>query len=248
VIEIRDLHKSYNGQAVLRGTTLTIGDGESVVVIGRSGCGKSVLLKHIVGLIKPDSGQIVIDGTDIVPLNERELGPTRMQMGLLFQSAALFDSMTVAGNVGFPLREQRNLSKSEIEAKVSEALEIVGLAGTQEKMPAELSGGMRKRVGLARAVICRPKYILYDEPTTGLDPLVADSINNLILQLSERFNCTSIAVTHDMKSAYKIADRIAMLHEGRILLTGTPEEIQSSSDPVVKKFITGTADPQEIDF
>jgi phospholipid/cholesterol/gamma-HCH transport system ATP-binding protein len=248
VIEIHDLHKGFNGQPVLRGTTLTIRDGENTVVLGRSGGGKSVLLKHIVGLIRPDAGKIVIDGADIGPLNERELGPIRRKTGFLFQGAALFDSMTVAQNVGFPLREQRNLSAKEIAEKVVEALEIVGLAGTQDKMPAELSGGMRKRVGLARAVICRPKYILYDEPTTGLDPLVADSINNLILQLGERFQCTAIAVTHDMKSAYKIAKQIAMLHEGRIRTTGTPEEIQASTDPVVRKFITGTADPQEINF
>ena len=248
MIDIHDLHKSFGGQPVLRGTSLRIEDGENLVVIGRSGGGKSVLLKHIVGLVKPETGKIVIDGVDIVPLNERRLGPTRRQMGMLFQGAALFDSMTVAENVGFPLREQRHLSPEEIEERVVEALEIVGLAGTQNQMPAELSGGMRKRVGLARAVICRPKYILYDEPTTGLDPVVADSINKLILQLGERFDCTAIAVTHDMKSAYKIADRIAMLHEGRILLTGAPEEFQQSQDPIVRKFITGTSDLQEIDF
>ncbi|MSR64589.1 MAG: ABC transporter ATP-binding protein [Verrucomicrobiae bacterium] len=248
MIEISDLHKSYNGQAVLRGVNLHIKDGENLVVIGRSGGGKSVLLKHITGLIKPDSGKIVIDGTDMVPLNENQLVPFRRQMGLLFQSAALFDSMTVSENVGFPLKEQRNLSVTEIEEKVAEALEIVGLAGTQKKMPSELSGGMRKRVGLARAVICRPRYILYDEPTTGLDPVVADSINNLILQLGDRFDSTAIAVTHDMKSAYKIADRIAMLHDGHILMVGTPDELQASKDPIVRKFITGTADPQEIDF
>lgn len=248
MIEIQDLHKSFGEQPVLRSTNLTIRDGENLVVIGRSGCGKSVLLKHIVGLMKPDAGKIVIDGADIVPLNERELGPIRLKTGFLFQSAALFDSMTVSENVSFPLREQRNLSPGEIQEKVAEALEIVGLEGTQEKMPAELSGGMRKRVGLARAVICRPKYILYDEPTTGLDPLVGDSINNLILQLGERFDCTAIAVTHDMKSAFKIADRIAMLHEGGIRTAGTPEEIQGSKDPIVQKFITGTADPKQIDF
>ena len=248
MIEIQDLQKSFNQQPVLRGASLRIEDGENLVVIGRSGGGKSVMLKHIAGLVKPEAGKIVIDGTDIVPLNETQLGPTRRQMGMLFQGAALFDSMTVAGNVGFPLKEQSNLSDAEVDDKVAEALEIVGLAGTQQKMPSELSGGMRKRVGLARAVICRPKYILYDEPTTGLDPVVADSINNLILQLGDRFDCTAIAVTHDMKSAYKIADRIAMLHEGRILTTGTPEEIQASTDPIVKKFITGTADPQEIEF
>lgn len=248
MIEIDDLHKSFNGQPVLRGVKLRIEEGENLVVIGRSGCGKSVLLKHIVGIMKPDRGKIVIDGTDIVPLNERALGPTRRQMGMLFQGAALFDSMNVAENVGFPLREQRNLSDDEIARKVAEALEIVGLEGTQKKMPAELSGGMRKRVGLARAVICRPKYILYDEPTTGLDPIGTDSINNLILQLGERFNCTAIAVTHDMKSAYKIADRIAMLYDGQILEAGTPKEIQQSQNPIVQKFITGTSDPREIDF
>lgn len=248
MIQITNLQKSYKGQSVLRGVNLQIPERENFVIIGRSGGGKSVLLKHIVGLVKPDTGKIEVDGTDIVPLNERELGPFRLQMGMLFQGAALFDSMTVAENVGFPLREQRHSSPAEIQQKVAEALEIVGLGGTQQKMPSELSGGMRKRVGLARAVICRPKYILYDEPTTGLDPVVADSINNLILQLGERFDCTAIAVTHDMKSVFKIADRVAMLHEGRIVITGTPEEIQASQDTVVRKFITGTADPQEIDF
>ena len=248
MIEIQHLMKSFNGQAVLRGVDLRIDEGENLVVIGRSGCGKSVLLKHIIGLLKPDSGKIVVDGVDIVPLNETQLGPTRRKMGMLFQGAALFDSMTVAENIGFPLREQRNMSQGEIDGKVAEALDIVGLAGTQKKMPSELSGGMRKRVGLARAVIGRPKYILYDEPTTGLDPVVADSINNLILQLGEQFDCTAIAVTHDMKSVYKIADCVAMLHEGTILTVGTPEEIQASKDPIVQKFITGTADPKEIEF
>ncbi|MCX7823955.1 MAG: ABC transporter ATP-binding protein [Verrucomicrobiae bacterium] len=244
MIQIKSLAKSFRSTRVLQDVNLTIPDGESLVIIGRSGCGKSVLLKHIIGLLKPDAGEVVIDGVDIVPLNERQLAPVRQQFGMLFQGAALFDSMTVAENIAFAL-ERLRLTPKEVARRVAESLEIVGLAGTQEKMPAELSGGMKKRVALARAVVGNPKVLLFDEPTTGLDPITADSINNLILDLCERFAVTSIAVTHDMVSAYKIADRIAMLHEGRIHATGTPEEIQAAADPVVDKFIHGRAEAKD---
>jgi phospholipid/cholesterol/gamma-HCH transport system ATP-binding protein len=241
MIEIRELHKALNGLRVLQGVALTIQKGETMVVMGRSGCGKSVLLKHLVGLMKPDRGSVLIDGVDIVPLSEREMAPIRKKFGVLFQSAALFDSMSVFDNVAFPLREDRKFSAEDIKQRVLETLEIVGLAKTQDKMPAELSGGMRKRVGLARAVIRRPEIILYDEPTTGLDPIAADRINDLILQLSDRFKVTSVAVTHDLKSAFKIADRIAMLDGGVISTVGAVEEFKNSPDPRVQNFIAGVA-------
>lgn len=248
MIQIEQLHRSFRGVPVLRGVDFIVQDGETVVIIGRSGCGKSVLLKHLCGLLKPDRGRVIVDGVDIVPLGERELTPIRRQFGFLFQGAALFDSLTLFENVAFPLREQRRFSEAEIARRVREALEIVGLAGAEQKKPAELSGGMRKRAGLARAVVTTPKYLLYDEPTTGLDPIRADTINNLILRLRDRYHVTGVAVTHDMASAYKIADRIAMLHEGRIHAVGTPREIQASSDPVVQQFIRGQSDqqPQEV--
>lgn len=242
MIQVEQLHKSFRGLPVLRGVDFTVQDGETVVIIGRSGCGKSVLLKHLCGLLKPDSGRVIVDGVDIVPLSERELIPIRRQFGFLFQGAALFDSLTLFENVAFPLREQRRFSEEEITRRVREALEIVGLSGAEQKKPAELSGGMRKRAGLARAVVAMPKYVLYDEPTTGLDPIRADTINNLILRLRDHYHVTGVAVTHDMASAYKIADRIAMLHEGRIHAVGTPCEIQASRDPVVQQFIRGQSD------
>jgi len=225
---------------------LEIRDGETIVIIGQSGGGKSVLLKHLCGLLKPEKGRVLVDGADIVPLGEEELTPIRKQFGFLFQGAALFDSMTLYDNVAFPLREERR-AESEVHQRVEEALKIVDLLQAQDKKPAELSGGMRKRAGLARAVVANPKYVLYDEPTTGLDPIRADSINELILRLHDQLHVTGVAVTHDMVSAYKIADRIAMLHEGCIHLVGTPKEIQASQDPVVRQFITGVSDaPQEV--
>jgi len=201
-----------------------------------------VLLKHLCGLLQPDSGHVWVDDADIVGLTERELAPMRTKFGFLFQGAALFDSMTLFDNVAFPLREKRKFDEAEITQRVEDALEIVGLAGAGQKKPAELSGGMRKRAGLARAVVGTPKYLLYDEPTTGLDPIRADTINDLILRLRDRFHVTGVAVTHDMASAYKIADRIAMLHEGKIHVVGTPKEIQASADPIVQQFIRGIAD------
>ncbi len=245
MIAIHGLKRGFNGTEVLRGVDFEIPDGETVVIIGRSGGGKSVLLKHLCGLLKPDDGSVVVDGTDVVPLSEHELTPIRKKFGVLFQGAALFDSMTVFDNVAFPLREERRMSEAEITTRVEEALDIVDLLEAKDKKPAELSGGMRKRVGLARACVMYPKYILYDEPTTGLDPILADNINDLILRLRDHFHVTGVAVTHDMVSAYKIADRIAMLHEGRIYAVGTPQEIQASPDPVVRQFVTGTGDPTQ---
>jgi phospholipid/cholesterol/gamma-HCH transport system ATP-binding protein len=242
MIQIEGLKKSFDGMAVLTGIDFEIHDRETVVIIGRSGGGKSVLLKHLCGLLTPDAGHVLVDNVDIIGLSEEELAPIRKNFGVLFQSAALFDSMTVFDNVAFPLREARELEEEQIEKRVEEALRIVDLTQARSKKPAELSGGMRKRVGLARACVAQPKYILYDEPTTGLDPILADNINELILRLRDHFQVTSVAVTHDMASAYKIADRIAMLHEGRIHAVGTPKEIQTTTDPVVKQFITGVGD------
>jgi phospholipid/cholesterol/gamma-HCH transport system ATP-binding protein len=241
MIKIEGLWKSFGATEVLRGLDLEIRDAETIVIIGRSGGGKSVLLKHLCGLLKPDKGKVLVEGVDIVPLDEQELTPIRKQFGFLFQSAALFDSMTLYDNVAFPLREERH-PEDQVRKRVEEALTIVDLVSAKDKKPAELSGGMRKRAGLARAVVADPKYILYDEPTTGLDPIRADNINQLILRLHDQLHCTGVAVTHDMVSAYKIADRIAMLHEGTIHVVGTPEEIQATQDPIVKQFITGVGD------
>jgi phospholipid/cholesterol/gamma-HCH transport system ATP-binding protein len=248
MIEVRDLFKSFGRQSVLSGVNLKIESGERVVIIGRSGGGKSVLLKQLIGLTPPDSGQVLIDNQDIVPMNERQLLEVRRKFGMLFQSAALFDSMSVAENVGFSLVRERKWSKAEIEAKVAEALAMVDLDGTQQKKPAELSGGMRKRVGLARAIIYRPQIILYDEPTTGLDPIAADSIDRLIVRISDALKTTSVAVTHDMRSAGRIGQRIFMLHEGRIYATGTPEQILHAADPIVNRFVNGVSDPKEHAF
>jgi phospholipid/cholesterol/gamma-HCH transport system ATP-binding protein len=245
MIQIQDLRKSFDGAEVLRGVDFEIHDGETVVIIGRSGGGKSVLLKHLCGLLQPDAGRVIVDGVDIEPLSERELTPIRKKFGVLFQGAALFDSMTVFDNVAFRLREERKLDEDEISNRVGQALGIVDLVKAKDKKPAELSGGMKKRAALARAVVANPKYILYDEPTTGLDPVLADNINNLVLRMRDHFHVTSIAVTHDMVSAYKIADRIAMLYEGRIHAVGTPAEIQATTDPVVRQFITGTGEIQQ---
>ncbi len=222
--------------------------GESVVIIGRSGGGKSVLLKHLIGLLKPDAGQVLIEGENIVPMNERELLRVRHKFGMLFQSAALFDSMTVAENVAFAFRRDRSLPEKEIRRKVAEVLEMVDLPGTEDKKPSELSGGMRKRVGLARAIIYQPQIVLYDEPTTGLDPIVSDSIDQLILRVRDRLDVTTVVVTHDMRSTRRLGQRILMLHNQRIYATGTPDEIFNSQDPVVRRFIEGVSDPKELYF
>ncbi len=241
MIEIINLCKSFNGHRVLKSLNLTIKKGQTQVIIGCSGCGKSVLLKHIVGLLMPDSGQVLIDDQDVGRMNERGLNRLRLRISLLFQGAALFDSLSVGENVGFILREHSNLSEATIAEKVKESLSLVGLKGIETLMPSELSGGMKKRVGLARAICGRPDIVLYDEPTTGVDPIMADAINTLIRRLHDKLEVTSIAVTHDMISAYKIADRISMLYDGRIIESASPEEIKKSRHPVVQQFINGAA-------
>jgi phospholipid/cholesterol/gamma-HCH transport system ATP-binding protein len=241
MIEIINLSKSFTSAKVLDNLNLIINSGEVIVIIGRSGCGKSVLLKHIIGLIKPDMGQVIVSGSDMTRLEEYEMDKIRLSFGMLFQGAALFDSMTVGENVGFTLKEHTDMPGEEIRKKVANSLELVGLKGIEKLMPSELSGGMKKRVGLARAICNDPKIILYDEPTTGLDPIMADAINDLIIDLNSKLSVTSIVVTHDIVSAYKIADRIAMLYKGKIIAIGTPEEIKNTKDPIVKQFITGAA-------
>jgi phospholipid/cholesterol/gamma-HCH transport system ATP-binding protein len=248
MIEVRDLKKAFGQQRVLDGINFRIEKGESVVIIGASGGGKSVLLKHIVGLMRPDSGQVIIDGDDIARMKERQLIQVRKKFGLVFQMAALFDSMTVEENVNFVLRREGKLSPAEIETKVAEVLEMVELSGTQKKKPAELSGGMRKRVGLARAIIYQPQIIVYDEPTTGLDPIVSDSIDHLMIRVVEKVKITSIVVTHDMRSARRVGQRILMLHEGKIHVDGTPDEVFRSKDPIVHRFVNGISDPKEHAF
>lgn len=245
MIEARDIRKSFGAQTVLNGVSFRIEKGESVVIIGRSGGGKSILLKHLIGLIRPDAGEVLIAGEPISKMNERELLRVRRKFGMLFQGAALFDSMTVAENVGFALRRERKWTEAQIAGKVAEALEMVDLPGCESKKPSELSGGMRKRVGLARAIIYQPEIVLYDEPTTGLDPIVADSIDQLILRVCGRMQVTSVVVTHDMRSTRRVGRRILMLHEGRIYVTGTPDEIFNSRDPVVKQFVEGVSDLKE---
>ncbi len=241
MIRVEKLTKAFDGNLVLDNLCLHVREGETLVVIGRSGCGKSVMLKHIVGLLRPDSGRVLVKGQDITQLREGQLNRIRRLFGVVFQGSALFDSLNVAENVAFGLMQHTRLSPSEVAAKVARCLEIVGMEGTQQKMPSELSGGMKKRVALARAIAFDPSIILYDEPTTGLDPIIADAINQLIVSLRRKLSVSAIAVTHDMSSAYKIADRIAMLHEGKIIEEGTPEEIRDSSNPMVQQFIQGKA-------
>jgi len=242
MIKIIDLHKSFGKQKVLDGVNLEIEEGKTTVVIGRSGGGKSVLLKHIIGLLKPDSGHIFIDGVDISRLNERELDRVRRDFGMLFQDAALFDSMTVGENVAFPLKEHTEKKDKEIKRIVSDRLMAVGLTGVEDKMPSELSGGMRKRVGLARAIAMHPRIVLFDEPTTGLDPVMTEAINSLIIDTQKNFNLTSIVISHDVKSIFKIGHRIAMLYEGKIVEYGTSEEIKKSKNPVLAQFLSGSAE------
>jgi len=241
MIEIVDLHKSFGDNKVLDGVNLTISKGETTTIIGRSGVGKSVLLKHIIGLVKPDEGKILIDGEDITLYKNEKLVKLRQRFGMLFQGSALFDSMTVQENVGLGLREHTKLPEEEIREIVREKLRLVGLSGVENSKPAELSGGMKKRVGLARAIAMNPEYILYDEPTTGLDPIMADAINYLIIRMKNELNITSIAVTHDIVSAYKISNRIAMIYEGKIIFVGAPEEVKNTDDPIVRQFVEGKA-------
>lgn len=239
MIEVRKLSKSFGEHHILREVNLSVEEGKTLVVLGRSGGGKSVILKHLIGLMKPDSGNVLVDGEDITGLPERKLTDVRRKIGMLFQSAALFDSMTVEANLAFPLLEQGMRDTKEIDARIAEALDMVELSGEQLKMPADLSGGMRKRVGLARTIVGRPRCVLYDEPTTGLDPITSDSINHMIRRLQRRLGVTSIVVTHDMKTAFHCADRVALLHEGSIHFDGSVEDLKASTDPLIGDFIEG---------
>jgi phospholipid/cholesterol/gamma-HCH transport system ATP-binding protein len=241
LIELRGVSKRFGTNQVLDGLDLRIERGETMVVIGGSGTGKSVLLKHIIGLLRPDAGQVVVGGVDVGGLRGVALKEFRKGFGMLFQGAALFDSLRVSENVAFGLREHARLPEDQIRERVREKLALVGLRDVEHLWPAELSGGMKKRVALARALAMEPKILLYDEPTTGLDPIRADAINDLIVELRDRLKVTGVAITHDMTSAYKIADRIAMLYKGKIIAVGTPGEIRGSADPVVRQFITGSA-------
>ncbi|HEX2869041.1 MAG TPA: ABC transporter ATP-binding protein [Ignavibacteriales bacterium] len=241
MIEIRDLYKNFGGKQVLQGVNLDITPGESIAIIGRSGGGKSVLLKHIVGLLSPDRGYVKVEGQNICELGGKDLYNIRRKFGFLFQGAALFDSMTVGENVSLPIVENnRSISHSETRKLVESKLELVGLPNIQHLKPSELSGGMKKRVGLARALVTNPDYILYDEPTTGLDPIMSDSIDYLIKELSEKLNVTSIVVTHDMVSVKNVAGKVALIHEGKIYFHGTPEELLASEDPIIVNFIKRT--------
>jgi phospholipid/cholesterol/gamma-HCH transport system ATP-binding protein len=241
MIEIKNLHKSFGSNKVLQGVNLDIDTGETLVIIGRSGCGKSVLIKHIVGLLYPDEGNVIVEGNKVDEMSMKELYELRTKFGFLFQGSALFDSMTVEENISLPLVESKiKFSITEIEKRVDEKLEMVGMSGAQQLKPAELSGGMKKRVALARALITDPDYVFYDEPTTGLDPIMSDSIDDLIKELTDKLNSTSIVVTHDMYSVKNVADKVAMMHEGKIYFKGTPSELLSSVDDTIKKFIQRT--------
>lgn len=241
MIEIEKLTKSFYNRKVLNDLSLKIDTGSTCVIIGRSGCGKSVLLKHIMGILKPDSGRIFVGGKEVQKLDEEDLNTLRLKIGYVFQGGALFDSLTVGENVGFGLIEHNHFSQKELLERIEESLCLVGLCGIGNLMPSELSGGMKKRVSLARALCIKPEIILYDEPTTGVDPITADSINELIVELHDKLKVTSIVVTHDMKSAYRVGDRIAMLYQGKIIAEGTPGEIQNSEHAVVHQFINGLA-------
>jgi phospholipid/cholesterol/gamma-HCH transport system ATP-binding protein len=241
MIEVIDVHKSFGELQVLRGINLTVEKGESMTVIGGSGSGKSVLLKHIIGLLFPDKGRVMVGGQVLNDLDEYGLNELRKKFGMLFQMAALFDSLPVWENVGFSLKQHTKMSEREIRKVATEKLALVGLKDIEDKMPVELSGGMKKRVGLARAIAMDAEIILYDEPTTGLDPIAADAINDLIVDLRKKLGVTSVSITHDMHSAYKISDRIAMLYKGEILEIGTPEQIKNTTNPIVHQFITGSA-------
>jgi phospholipid/cholesterol/gamma-HCH transport system ATP-binding protein len=241
MIEAKGLVKGFGVKQVLRQLDLTVMRGETLVIIGRSGCGKSLFLKHVIGLMRPDAGSLKVDGKEVASLPHKDLNDLRMRFGMLFQNSALFDSMSVGENVGFSLNEHTDLSEEAIAERVGESLEFVGLKGIEASRPSELSGGMKKRVALARAICIRPEIMLYDEPTTGLDPITSDSINDLIVAFREELKVTSIVVTHDMASAYKVATRIAMMYQGRIIEIGTPEAIRGSANPVVRQFIAGSA-------
>jgi len=242
MIEFRDVHKAFGPKRVLHGFSLDVRDGETMVIIGYSGTGKSVAIKHVVGLLEPDAGEVAVDGAVVSRLDRGALAALRSRIGFVFQFAALFDSMNVYENVAFGLRRRRDLTEPDIAQRVEEALALVDLPGTERRMPAELSGGMRKRVGLARAIAIQPKYMLYDEPTTGLDPVTSAVIDNLMVRTREALGVTSIVITHDMRSAFTVGDRIAMLYQGRIRMTGSVAEMKTSDDPVVRAFIEGRPD------
>ena len=245
-IELVDVYKSFGAKEVLKGFTLDVREGETLSVIGGSGSGKSVALKHVVGLLVPDSGDVRVDGIDVVGLPQQELYELRRRVGYVFQFAALFDSMTVAENVGMGLKRIPGMTADDIRERVAECLGLVDLDGYEERMPAELSGGQRKRAGLARAIATRPKYLLYDEPTTGLDPVTTSVIDSLILRMRAELNVTGVVITHDMQSAFRISDRIAMLYDGRIRFHGTPDEVRATEDRVVRAFIEGRPDLLEV--
>jgi phospholipid/cholesterol/gamma-HCH transport system ATP-binding protein len=247
LIELRNVYKRFGRLVVLNGVSLAVDEGQSLVVLGASGTGKSVMLKHMVGLLHPDSGEVWFDGRRIDTLPEREMVPIRQQFGFLFQMGALFDSLNVEDNVAFPLVEHTDLPPDQISRVVDEKLRMVGLPEVRKKMPAELSGGQRKRVALARAIAQTPRVILYDEPTTGLDPIRSDVINELILKLKREMNVTSIVVTHDMHSAFKVADRIVMLNEGKIIFDGTAQQIRQSKNPFIRSFVQGEASAKDLE-
>ncbi len=237
IIRIVGLHKSFGGQAVLKGVNLDVPEGSTVVILGGSGSGKTVLMRHMIGLFKPDDGQVIIDGEDISQYEGAELDRVRQKFGMVFQGAALFDSMTVYENVSFPLREHARMSEAEMRQTVAEKLAVVGLKNIEEKLPAELSGGMRKRVGLARAIVRNPKIVLYDEPTTGLDPITTDYVDSMILEAKEKLGVTSVVISHDVASAFKVADKLAMLYEGHIVAEGPPAEFRKNPHPHVQHFL-----------
>jgi phospholipid/cholesterol/gamma-HCH transport system ATP-binding protein len=240
MIQIVDLEKSFDGQKVLKGIHLQIAEKELMVIIGESGGGKSVLLKHIIGLIRPERGKIVIDGVDITVLSGQEIESIQGKLGVVFQGGALFDSLTIYENIAFPLKEKTKLTKQEIKEKVEHALEDVGLKGIEKKYPAEISGGMKKRVALARALIMEPEIVLFDEPTTGLDPIILHQIHRLITTTHKKYGFTGVMISHEIPEIFEVADRVAFLHNGVIVEVGTPEEIKNSSNPVVRQFITGS--------
>lgn len=240
MIELIDLHKTFGKQKILDGLNLKIEENQTTVIIGRSGGGKSVLLKHIIGLLRPESGQVLVDGIDITKLNDRELNEVRKKFGMLFQEGALFDSMNVGENIAFPLIEHTKMKADEIKEVIADRLKAVGLSGIEHKLPSELSGGMRKRVALARAIALRPEFVLFDEPTTGLDPVLSEAINQLIITTQKNFNLTCIVISHDLESIFKIAHKIALLYNGKIIEYGTPEEIRKSQNPVLVQYLSGS--------
>lgn len=241
-ISLRNVSKSFDGKQVLRDMSIDVDQGETVVIVGGSGTGKSVTIKHIIGLLKPDRGEVLVDGQDVGTMREVELNRFRRRFGMAFQEGALFDSMNVYENIAFPLRRHTKMKEADIRARVEECLEDVHLHGVEKKRPSELSGGMRRRVGFARAISLKPEILLFDEPTTGLDPVISDIIAELICEMDMKLGTTTVTITHDMKVAFKVADRVAMLYNGSIIEQGTPEHFQESTNPIVRQFIEGRAE------